>query len=134
MDLLSIFAQFIIVIFIVFASKYLYKLIKDREKTPNIVIGDITVKRLALTILLYNFIVIGIFTLIYYNISKFSSIPQYLKDGKPHKLSLFSALYECIVTQTTVGFGDVEYNTNLVKFFTMVQMSTLLINFGLLAI
>ena len=134
MDILSIICQLVLLVFIVTASNYVYKLIKDREKNPNIIIGDVNFNRKAIILVLYNFIIIGIFTIIYYNISKFSTTPQYLKNGKTQKLSLFSAMYECFITQTTVGFGDVEYNTYLVKFVTMLQMSTLFINFGLLAI
>lgn len=134
MDILSIICQLVLLVFIVTASNYVYKLIKDREKNPNIKIGDVNFNRKAIILVLYNFIVIAIFTIIYYNISNFSTRPQYLKNGKTQKLSLFSAMYECFITQTTVGFGDVEYNTYLVKFVTMLQMSTLFINFGLLAI
>jgi len=134
MDFIILLSQIILLILIICGSKYIYKLITDKNKKQPIKLGNVSFNRKSIIIVLYNFIIIGLFTIIYYNISNFSTTPQYLKNGKPHKLSLFSAMYECFITQTTVGFGDVEYNTNLVKFITMLQMSTLFINFGLITI
>ena len=134
MDFIILLSQIILIILIICGSKYIYKLITDKNKKQPIKLGKVSLHRKSIIIVLYNFIIIALFTIFYYNISNFSTTPQYLKNGKPHKLSLFSAMYECFITQTTVGFGDVEYNTNLVKFITMLQMSTLFINFGLITI
>tara|TARA_E500000178_G_scaffold330962_1_gene363344 strand:+ start:182 stop:586 length:405 start_codon:yes stop_codon:yes gene_type:complete len=134
MEYVNIFNQIFLIILIVVGSRYIYTLITDNKIKDVILFDNIPFNKTAIIVVLYNFIIIALFTIIYYNISKFSTIPQYLKNGKPHKLSLFSAMYECFITQTTVGFGDVEYNTTLVKFITMLQMSTLFINFGLLSI
>ena len=134
MNILSIFAQLVIVVFIIICSKFIYTISKDIKKYRNIDIGNVKLNRKAIVIVLLNFIIIGIFTILYYNISKYSKIHHFYKNGKPYKISLFSAMYECFITQTTVGFGDVEYKTKLVKFITMLQMSTLFLNFGILSL
>jgi len=134
MDVIDLLSQLILIILIVCGSNYIYTLISVKNKNQPIKLGKVSLNRKSIIIVLYNFIIIGLFTIIYYNISNFSTSPQYLKDGQPHKLSLFAAMYECFITQTTVGFGDIEYNTNLVKFITMLQMCTLFINFGIITL
>ena len=134
MEYVNLLIQIFLILLILVGSRYIYTLITDKKIKDVILFDNIPFNKTAIIVVLYNFIIIALFTIIYYNISKFSTIPQYLKNGKPHNLSLFSAMYECFITQTTVGFGDVEYNTTLVKFITMLQMSTLFINFGLLSI
>ena len=134
MDVIALLSQLILIILIVCGSNYIYTLISVKNKNQPIKLGKVSLNRKSIIIVLYNFIIIGLFTIIYYNISNFSTSPQYLKDGQPHKLSLFGAMYECFITQTTVGFGDIEYNTNLVKFITMLQMCTLFINFGIITL
>ena len=131
MDYTSLVCQIILIIFILCSSNYIYNLFIDKKKEP-IKVGDIPLNRKSIIIVLYNFIIIALFAIINYNISVFSTIPQHLKYGKPYKLTMFTALYECFVTQTTVGFGNIEYSSNLVKFIAMLQMSTLFINFGLI--
>lgn len=131
MDFINLVFQIILIIFILCSSNYIYNLFINKKKEP-IKVGDIPFNRKSIIIVLYNFIIIALFAIINYNISVFSTIPQHLKYGKPYKLTMFTALYECFVTQTTVGFGNIEYSSNLVKFIAMLQMSTLFINFGLI--
>ena len=131
MDYINLLCQIILIIFILCSTNYIYNLFINKKKEP-IKIGDIPLNRKSIIIVLYNFIIIALFAIINYNISIFSTVPQHLKYGKPYKLTMFTALYECFVTQTTVGFGNIEYSSNLVKFIAMLQMSTLFINFGLI--
>ena len=131
MDYISLVCQIVLIIFILYSSNYIYNLFIDKKKEP-IKVGDIALNRKSIIIVLYNFIIIALFAIINYNISVFSTVSQHLKYGKPYKLTIFTALYECFVTQTTVGFGNIEYSTNLIKFITMLQMSSLFINFGLI--
>ena len=130
MDFINIISQILLLITIIFLCVYTSKLVKEKDKAL-IKIRALEVNRNAVIVLCFNFIVIGIFTFIYYYLSYLSNDTHFLKNGKPHKLSFFHAMYECFITQTTVGYGDIEFNTNLVKFITMLQMSTLFINFGL---
>ena len=130
MQLVNIMSILLLLITIIGLCIYTTDLINEKKQSL-VKIGALPVNRNAVIVLCFNFIVIGIFTLIYYYLGNFTNEPHFLKNGKPYKVSLFHAMYECLITQTTVGYGDIEYNTNLVKFITMLQMSTLFINFGL---
>ena len=130
MKFVNIISQLLLIITILFLTMYTGQLINEKEQTI-FKLGVLNVNRNAVIVLFFNFIVIGIFTLIYYYVSNFTNEAHFLKNGKPYKLDLLNAMYECLITQTTVGYGDIEYKSNIIKLINMLQMSTLFINFGL---
>jgi len=68
------------------------------------------------------FLSILTFALLYFIGGKFST--RYLNETQ--KINFFDALYFSIVTQSTVGYGDLVPTNMLTKSITMVQLLTLL--------
>lgn len=130
MKLTNIINILLVVVIIICVCTYTGQLINEKNDTL-FKLGNLNVNRNAVIVLCFNFIVIGTFTLIYYCLSNFTNEDHFLVNGKPIKLTLFNALWVCLITQTTIGYGHTYYNTHLIRSIIMVQMSTLFINFGL---
>jgi voltage-gated potassium channel Kch len=82
-------------------------------------INDIFKSRKKITdskIFLYNILLVIIFAAIYY-------IVDHSVDYKTHnkKLSLIDSLYFSIVTQTTLGFGDIVPTHSLTRIIVIIQ-------------
>ena len=78
--------------------------------------------------------IIILFTFFYYMFTKFSKTNNFFINSKNVKLSLFNALYLSIVTQTTVGYGDIVTKSVIAKSITILQLFTLILNIRLVPI
>jgi len=67
------------------------------------------------------------FALLYFISGKFAT--QYLNEKE--NLSFFNALYFSIVTQSTVGYGDLVPTNVLTKSITMLQLLTIVAIIGM---
>ena len=83
---------------------------------------------------LFNVNIIILFTFFYYMLDKFSKTNNFFINSKNVKLSLFNALYLSIVTQTTVGYGDIVTKSVIAKSITILQLFTLILNISLIPI
>jgi voltage-gated potassium channel len=68
-----------------------------------------------------------VFALLYFISGKFAT--QYLNEKE--NLSFFNALYFSIVTQSTVGYGDLVPTNVLTKSITMLQLLTIVAIIGM---
>ncbi len=73
----------------------------------------------------FQVIIILIFSVFYYLIGKKDNTHFTIKNEKginKYKISYFDALYLSIVTQSTVGYGDITPNSKITKIISMIQM------------
>jgi hypothetical protein len=70
-----------------------------------------------------------LFTLLYYatNFLQGSHFHSETLNHTLEKISLFDALYYSMVTQTTVGYGDIIAHSTLAKCLTLLQLVGLLL-------
>tara|TARA_B100001059_G_scaffold236599_1_gene288147 strand:- start:1996 stop:2424 length:429 start_codon:yes stop_codon:yes gene_type:complete len=124
-DLFIHFATIAGTISLIYLINYLFKI---KNKTSITQIGTLKLHRSNLIIACYNFIVVGIFSIIYYYISNFTTIQHFKIHGKPIKLTMLEAIYVSLVTQTTVGYGHVTYESYWVELLNIIQMISILLN------
>lgn len=124
-DLFIHFATIAGTISLIFFLKYLFN---SKNKKAISQIGTFKLHRVNLIIACYNLIVVGIFSIIYYYISNFTTIQHFKIHGKPIKLTMLEAIYVSLVTQTTVGYGHVTYESYWVELLNIIQMISILLN------
>jgi hypothetical protein len=75
--------------------------------------------------IIINVLLIIIFTSIYY---KLGTNEHFYFNNEPNQteLSLFNALYFTIITQITIGYGDISPKGNLLRCITMIQCMLML--------
>ncbi len=110
---------------LIYFLKYLFT---TKNKKSITQIGTFKLHRSNLIVACYNLIVVGIFSIIYYYISNFTTTQHFKIHGKPIKLSMLEAIYVSLVTQTTVGYGHVTYESYWVELLNIIQMISILLN------
>ena len=112
-------------IFLVFLINFLFTI-----KNNNLInqIGTFKLHRSNVIIACYNIIVVGVFSIIYYYISNLTNTQHFKIHGKPIKLTMLDAIYVSLVTQSTVGYGHVTYESYWVKLLNIIQMISILLN------
>ena len=103
-------------------------LLKTKNNKILTTIGSLTLDRYNIIIACYNFIVVGIFSIIYYYISNYNKTSQFKFYGKPIQLTMLDCIYISLVTQTTVGYGHITYEGYWVKLLNIIQMISILFN------
>lgn len=73
------------------------------------------------TLFIYNIICIGIFSVLYY-------VSDKVLNSKSHskKLNVNDALYFSVVTQTTLGYGDIVPTHSITRFLVILQCLSIL--------
>ncbi|HVO14686.1 MAG TPA: potassium channel family protein [Alphaproteobacteria bacterium] len=79
----------------------------------------------------YSMLVI-VFASIYRVIDVYSTVPQFLINGRPRVITFSESLYFSITTLSTVGYGDVAPEGNLIRVIVAIQIvcGVLLLLFG----
>ena len=103
-------------------------IIENKNNKSMFQFNNIKLDRNNITIGCYNFIVIGLFSIIYYYISNLSDKNHFKFNGKPIRLTMLESIYVSLVTQTTVGYGHITYNSYIVKVLNIIQMISILLN------
>lgn len=123
----KMFLEIILLCVFCFSCYEIYTLY-TKYTIPNTFVGSVYY------LSLFNMNIIILFTFFYYMLDKFSKTNNFFINSKNVKLSLFNALYLSIVTQTTVGYGDIVTKSVIAKSITILQLFTLILNISLIPI
>ena len=123
----KMFLEIILLCIFCFSCYEIYTLY-TKYTIPNTFVGSVYY------LSLFNVNIIILFTFFYYMLDKFSKTNNFFINSKNVKLSLFNALYLSIVTQTTVGYGDIVTKSIIAKSITILQLFTLILNISLIPI
>lgn len=66
-----------------------------------------------------------------YQSGSLSEFQQHFKHSEKKRLGLYDCFYFSLVTQTTIGYGDIVPLTNTAKFLVILQLLTI---YGLLSL
>lgn len=79
--------------------------------------------------IIYIIIYLLILSCTYYFLDQYSSENIFfIKDSNEHKISFWEALYFTIITQSTIGYGDIVPKSSLTRFLVSFQaLSTILL-------
>ena len=103
-------------------------LLKSNKNNAIALFKSIKLHRYNIIIVCYNFIIVGLFSIIYYYLSNLSTTTHFKINDSPIRLSMLNAIYVSLVTQTTVGYGHVTYESFLTKLLNVIQMCSILLN------
>ena len=79
--------------------------------------------------IIYIIIYLLILSCTYYFLDQYSSENIFLiRDSNQHKISFWEAIYFTIITQSTIGYGDIVPKSPLTRFLVSFQaLSTILL-------
>ena len=79
--------------------------------------------------IIYIIIYLLILSCVYYFLDQYSSENIFfIRDSNEHKISFWEAIYFTIITQSTIGFGDIVPKSPLTRFLVSFQaLSTILL-------
>lgn len=79
--------------------------------------------------IIYIIIYLLILSCTYYFLDQYSSENIFfIRDSNEHKISFWEALYFTIITQSTIGYGDIVPKSSLTRFLVSFQaLSTILL-------
>lgn len=79
--------------------------------------------------IIYIIIYLLILSCTYYFLDQYSSENIFfIRDSNEHKISFWEAIYFTIITQSTIGYGDIVPKSSLTRFLVSFQaLSTILL-------
>ena len=102
---------------------YMYQLI-DKNNLVNI---------LKYKFVQFNILVFSIFFLLYWILYKFNKEYHFTFDKSYNLNSALDVAYFTVVTQTTIGYGDIIPRSQFAKLIMIIHMGVTIIGLGLLS-